>query len=386
MEKETRINIPGRVAMAGTFIESSNIISSLGWDTSGNMEAVMAGKGGIRTCKDRALSLTDFPASLIDTAAIDSRFEQLSSGRRFTRFEKLCILSVHDALSGSVLQATGERSLLILSTTKGNVELLDDPGGFPGNRLLLWRSAEVISGFFGMKQRPIVVSNACISGVVALLLARRLIASGKTDHAIVVGADVLSRFIVSGFQSFLSLSDRPCRPFDMDRDGLTLGEAAATVIVSSQAGDFELVRGATSNDANHISGPSRTGEGLYLSIQGTLSGCEPVDLISAHGTATLYNDEMEAVAISRSGLESVPVNSLKGYFGHTLGAAGIIESIINLEAMKRGTLVGTMGFSRSGVSKSINVVDRAVEKRSESMLKIASGFGGCNAAALFTKC
>ncbi len=372
--------------MVRTFIESNNIISPLGWDTPGNMEAIISGRGGIRTCTDRTLSAAAFPASVIDTAEIEGRFEQLSPGGTFTRFEKLCILSIHDALSGSALQATGERSVLILSTTKGNVELLEEPGGFPGDRLFLWRSAEVIAQFFKMKQQPIVVSNACISGVVALLLARHLIISGRFDHAIVAGADVLSRFIVSGFQSFLSLSNRPCRPFDRDRDGLTLGEAAAAVIVSGQTGNFELVRGVTSNDANHISGPSRTGEGLYLSIQGTLRGGEPVDLISAHGTATLYNDEMESIAISRSGLESVPVNSLKGYFGHTLGAAGIVESIINLEAMKVDTLIGTMGFSTTGVSKPINVVERAVEKKSDSMLKIASGFGGCNAAALFTKC
>ncbi|MCK4750461.1 MAG: hypothetical protein KAT15_25565, partial [Bacteroidales bacterium] len=246
--------------------------------------------------------------------------------------------------------------------------------------------AEVMARFFGMKNQPFVVSNACISGVVGMLLARRLISGGQDDHAIVLGADMISKFIVSGFQSFLSLSELPCRPFNKERDGLTLGEAAGTVIVSRQYGNVELVRGAISNDANHISGPSRTGEGLLLSIRNTMKPGDLVDIISAHGTATVYNDEMESKAISRAGLEAIPVNSLKGYFGHSLGAAGIVESIINIEAMKKGVLVATKGFSSHGVTGNINVVDKVTHGNIQSVLKIASGFGGCNAAVLFRKC
>ena len=218
-----------------------------------------------------------------------------------------------------------------------------------------------------------------------MLVARRMIISGQCDHAIVAGVDLVSKFIVSGFQSFLSLSEQPCRPFDENRDGLTLGEAAATVVISRHHGGIELVNGAISNDANHISGPSRTGEGLLISIRNTLEHQEAVDLISAHGTATIYNDEMESIAISRAGLEQVPVNSLKGYFGHTLGAAGILESIINIEAMKRNVLVSTRGYSKLGVSGNITVTDHPAHREVQSMLKIASGFGGCNAAALFRK-
>jgi 3-oxoacyl-[acyl-carrier-protein] synthase-1 len=372
--------------MVQTYLESSNIISSLGWTTGENFDDVLAGRDGIHMSGDRRLSETDFPVSIIDPGEIEVRFGQLATDLPYTRFEKIGILSIQDALSRSDLDPADPRTAFILSTTKGNVELLGDPKGFGKDRLPLWKSAEVMARFFGMKSKPFVVSNACISGVVGMLLARRLISGGTYDHAIVLGADVISKFIVSGFQSFLSLSERPCRPFDKERDGLTLGEAAGTVIVSRQYGNVELVRGAISNDANHISGPSRTGEGLLLSIRNAMKSGDQVDIISAHGTATVYNDEMESKAISGAGLESIPVNSLKGYFGHTLGAAGIVESIMNIEAMKKGVLVATKGFSCHGVTGNINVVDKVMHGDIQSVLKIASGFGGCNAAALFRKC
>jgi 3-oxoacyl-[acyl-carrier-protein] synthase-1 len=230
-----------------------------------------------------------------------------------------------------------------------------------------------------------VVSNACISGVAAMLLARRLITSGRYRHAIVVGADLVSRFIVSGFQSFLSLSDEPCRPFDAARKGLTLGEAASTMVFTARPGDVCLLRGASSNDANHISGPSRTGEGLYQAIIRTLKEGELPDLVSAHGTATRYNDEMESIALARSGLEGIPVNSLKGCLGHTLGTAGIIETVLNLAAAEQEILLPTLGYEDHGVSSKIRVQKETGKGEVRYLLKIASGFGGCNAAALFRR-
>ncbi|MFH0756127.1 MAG: beta-ketoacyl synthase N-terminal-like domain-containing protein [Bacteroidota bacterium] len=371
--------------MVHTYLESNNIISSLGLNSTDNLAGMLNGKSGITVCSDRGLSGKDFPVSLIDWQQVEGRSGDLVNPEAYTRFEKIALLSIQDALSRSHIDPADAGTALILSTTKGNVELLGEPGRFGRDRLLLWRSADLIARYFGITNRPLVISNACISGVVAMIMAHRMIRSGRFDQVVVVGADVVSRFIVSGFQSFLSLSDQPCRPFDELRDGLTLGEAAATVIISRRHGEVELTGGAITNDANHISGPSRTGEGLLLAIRQTLGGRRDVDLISAHGTATVYNDEMESIAISRAGLEPVPVNSLKGYLGHTLGAAGIVESIVNLEAMKQDLLVPTMGYSRPGVSGNINVVEQTGQKQVDTMLKLASGFGGCNAAALFEK-
>lgn len=372
--------------MKNTYLENSNIISPLGWDSPENFRSVQALRGGIKYCSDRSLSPVDLPLALLNWDEVIARFAALpgaEAGEELSRFEKIGILSVHNALEASGVDPAHPSTVFVLSSTKGNVDLLNDPEQKEKERLYLWNSAEQIASFFGNKNKPVVISNACISGVAAMLTASRLIAQGKYKYAIVLGADLVSKFIVSGFQSFMSLSDEACRPFDSERKGLTLGEAAATVILSSEHGRVELVSGATSNDANHISGPSRTGEGLVQAISKTLKGQQQPGLISAHGTATLYNDEMESIALSRTGLGEVPVNSLKGYFGHTLGAAGILESIINIEAMIQGSLPATLGFTTPGVSGGINVSARVHQAELNSMLKLASGFGGCNAAVLF---
>jgi 3-oxoacyl-[acyl-carrier-protein] synthase-1 len=145
-------------------------------------------------------------------------------------------------------------------------------------------------------------------------------------------------------------------------------------------------KGFSSNDANHISGPSRTGEGLYIAITRTLQHNPlPVDHVSAHGTATPYNDEMESVALARAGLLDVPVNSMKGYWGHTLGAAGVIESVAAAWSLKNHILIGTMGFQENGVSEPVRVIENTEAAAIGSCLKMASGFGGCNAALMFYK-
>ncbi len=184
----------------------------------------------------------------------------------------------------------------------------------------------------------------------------------------------------------MSLSPNICKPFDRKRDGLTLGEAAATIVLSAEhRGKATIVKGATANDANHISGPSRTGEGLYQAIKHTLDDKREIDFISAHGTATPYNDDMESVAINRSGLNNVTVNGFKGFVGHTLGAAGIVEVIFSLWSMYNNIIIKTFGYEEFGVVEKINVANQNIPKNLKNALKTASGFGGCNAAILIEK-
>jgi len=369
------------------FVAAHNIISALGFTSGENGEQVFAGRSGIKPVSDTALSPVEFPAALIDKNRLEKAYLEIaSSDEELSHFDQIIRLSAHTALKESGVDGTSNRTIIILSTTKGNIGELAK--GKTADQVQLWQSAQRLAQFLNNPNEPVVVSNACISGVAAILMGKRWIDSGQYDHAIVVGADLLSRFVVSGFQSFHSLSAQACRPFDKNRDGLSLGEGAATVVLTNQPqreSSLLIVNGATSNDANHISGPSRTGEGLLIAINKALGEEREVDFISAHGTATPYNDDMESKAISRAGLDKVPVNSLKGYFGHTLGAAGVIETIISMMSLTENKLVKTLGYSEFGVAEKITIATESKEQIISKVLKVASGFGGCNAALVIEK-
>lgn len=157
----------------------------------------------------------------------------------------------------------------------------------------------------------------------------------------------------------------------------------------NNAQDIKVMGGAVSNDAIHISAPSRTGEELGQAITKTLDqanlSAAAVDFISAHGTATVYNDEMEAKAFWLANLQTIPINSLKGYYGHTLGAAGLIESIVSVHSLKENLVIPTLGFKKTGIPDPINICTDLLIGNFKNCLKTASGFGGCNAAVVFSK-
>ena len=319
-----------------------------------------------------------------------SRFE---TDARYTKFEQLLIASITDVLPDTAIDPKDKRTLLIISTTKGNISLLENNeyDAELKKRIALPSSARMIAEYFGFTNQPVVISNACISGIMAIITGKRLIQSGQYDHVVVAGADVISKFVLSGFQAFQAVSSQSCRPFDINRDGITLGEGAATVVLSAYPTNSHAVKvsgGSVSNDANHLSAPSRTGEELAQAIKNTLNDAgadiSEIDFISAHGTATVYNDEMEAKAVTLAGLQRVPLNSLKGQYGHTLGAAGLIEAIISMQSMQEGLLIPTLGYNEQGTTDSLNIYKENLPGNYKNCLKIASGFGGCNAAALFT--
>jgi len=368
--------------MPDVFVVSDNIFSPIGKTTAENFARLKEGASGIGLHQNEYAPGPYYAALFTD---------EFSGDAPYTKFEQLLIASITDALANSTVNPKDKKTLLILSTTKGNISLLEtgDYDAELKKRISLPFSADIIARYFGFVNQPVVVSNACISGIMAIIAGKRLIQSGQYDHAVIAGADVISKFVLSGFQAFQAVSPQPCRPFDAGRDGITLGEGAATVILSNQTvpDAIKVKGGAVSNDANHLSAPSRTGEELAQAINATLreAGTDGVGFISAHGTATLYNDEMEAKAVNLAGLQNVPLNSLKGQYGHTLGAAGLIESIVSMQSMRDGVLIPTLGYEKQGTPDALNIYKRNLYGDYNNCLKIASGFGGCNAAVLFTK-
>lgn len=365
---------------------ATNIISPLGITTEENYRAVLAGRSALkRYLPGEAFGLPEpFAASLFSE---EQRKELALEG--YTFFEALAIRSIRTALTYTSLGNEFSRIVLILSTTKGNIE--ESPA----------KAAQRIAEAIGLTTKPIVVCNACVSGLSAQLLANHLLSAGHYDYAIVVGAEVQSKFIVSGFQSLKAVSEEPCRPFDIERNGLNPGEAAATIVFARNAnkerwsysqmiGKKEhwcLISGATCNDAYHLISPSPQGEGLTNAIMSTMKGHDKQMLatVCAHGTATLYNDQMESVAIQRAGLSDIPLSALKGYVGHTMGAAGVLETILTMLATDDGIVLPTKGFTEPGVSGRVNISGDPQSTSKKAFLKIMSGFGGCNVAALYVR-
>lgn len=371
------------------YVVADNVFSPIGKTTAENFVNLREGISGVKQQHDPGVSPLPFFASLFDK---NETF--ISDAHPYTKFEQLLIASVTDAIKLGAIDPADKKMVLILSSTKGNISLLEDEKGNPelAERVALSTSAKLIVGHFGFVNTPVVISNACISGVVAILTGMRLLRAGLYETAVVTGADVISRFIVSGFESFKALSPELCKPFDKDHIGLNLGEGAATIILSTNKKYSENIKvkgGAVSNDANHISGPSRTGKELADAINKAIADAaitgDEIDFISAHGTATVYNDEMEASAVNLSGLQAKPLNSLKGFYGHTLGAAGLIESIISLQSLKEGFVLPTKGFEDAGKAGRVSVSSSPLHVEAQKFLKTASGFGGCNAAVIFGK-
>ena len=369
-------------------ILATNIVSPLGLTTEENYRAVRAGRSALEShCGWRGIP-NKFTASIFNE-------EQAKTIKieGFTLFESSIVRSIREALLHCDIDISSPRTILILSTTKANIDALDPKSEEYGKYLSPAATAKKVAAHFGITSEPIVVCNACISGVTAQVLADRLLSAGIYDVAIVCGADSVTPFVASGFLSFKTLSPMECRPFDIERLGLNLGDGAATIIfgradnTNTASKRWQIVDGQLSNDAYHTSTPSPVGEGTVEALKRVLDkvSVEDIGVICVHGTATMFNDQMESKAIERSGLSDIPISALKGYYGHTLGAAGVLETILAMRALDDGIVLPLRGFSEIGVGGRVNISNQERKCDKKSLLKIISGFGSCNGVLLYAK-
>ncbi|REC48323.1 beta-ketoacyl synthase N-terminal-like domain-containing protein [Chryseobacterium pennipullorum] len=376
--------------MKDVYITDYNCVTPLGFDVRSNWDALLKGKSGVALHK--VIENQDaYYASKIDSEKLNEEFNRSFGNQNFTRLEKMLLLSLRPLIEQHPIT---KDTAFILSTTKGNISLLKNQPDLPEGAFLS-KLAQKIADFFGFKTKPIVVSNACVSGVMAIAVAKNIIMTGRYRDAFVLAGDEISEFVISGFNSFQAIGSEPCKPYDKNRNGINIGEAAAAVYVTSSPSEdekflFKIAGDSAVNDANHISGPSRTGDGLFASIRNAMTEAgvspEQIGFISAHGTATAYNDEMEAIAFNRMGLQQIPLNSMKGFYGHCLGASGLLESIISMESVLHKTLIPSKNFKEMGVSQPLNIIKENQPATISHILKTASGFGGCNAAVILEKC
>lgn len=379
--------------MSKIYLSHNNIVSSYGFNSISAVEKIKNEITSLKLVKDQNLMPKPFYSSMVDKEDLAKEFKGLNSGKKYTTLEQMMILSLSKVISVSNSEITN-RTGLIISTTKGNIDVLELDSPHKEERAYLSEMGKVLQNFFGFLKEPLVVSNACVSGIMAISIAKRFINQGLFDAVFIVSGDLVTKFILSGFNSFQAMSNDLCRPFSKNRTGINIGEVAASILVTKTDENLaeeavEILGDGTANDANHISGPSRTGEGLVRSVNSALKEANirtsDIDYISAHGTATIFNDEMEAIAFNRLGMNEIPLNSLKGYFGHTLGASGLLETIIGMHSMSQNMLFASLGFDEIGVSEPLNIIKKSTQKDINIFLKTASGFGGCNTAGIFKK-
>lgn len=370
-----------------TYFLSDNILSPLGKTSEENYKNIKLYKSSLKQYNNIFDYSNSFTASLFSQEDKNDFFIE-----GFTSFESMVIYSVEQAINKANFDIKEENVIFILSSTKGNINLLNTKNE-DTKAIYLSSSVDKIAKYFHLKNSPIVVCNACTSGASAIILAHRLLEKEKYDYAVVCGAEEQSKFIFSGFQSLQALSPFECKPFDINRLGLNLGEASATVVLCNEKVkckhnlSWSIKDGAIRNDSSHITNPSKNGTGLTMALSAVIEQEDLNDIasINVHGTATMFNDQMEAVAVENVGINNIPLNTFKGYFGHTMGASGIFETIISIHALNDKTILATKGFEEIGVSGKVTLLTKHQTSEKNSFIKTSSGFGGVNTAILITK-
>ena len=313
------------------------------------------------------------------------------------RASALLLVAADDLLAHAAIDADRARVAVVVGTALGGVEEGDGALAERGPRAaaggLYDSPAHALASRLGARGPVLTVSTACASGATALGVAADLLTTGAADAVVAGGYDVLCRFVMRGFDALRSLTRERVRPFDRRRSGLLLGEAAALVLMTREADAprarlGRLLGHASSSDGSHVAAPDPEGRGLEHAVRGAIqaAGVKPadIDFVSAHGTGTPLNDPIETAVLRRTlgaRAEHIPVNSIKGALGHTMGAAATLEAIMCLLAARDGVVPGTFGLEEPDPACALaGLSGGARALRPHVSLSTSLGFGGCNAA------
>jgi 3-oxoacyl-(acyl-carrier-protein) synthase len=315
-----------------------------------------------------------------------------------SRAAALLVAAAADLRSRARLGAAPERIAVVVGTALGGVEELEhalDGDASPRRALdaLYDAPGHTLADWLGARGPVLTVSAACASGATALGVGADLLREDAADLVVAGGYDILCRFVLRGFDVLRSLTRERVRPFDRRRSGLLLGEAAGLVLLARER-DVRgprlgrLLGHGSASDASHVAAPDPHGRGLEAAIRAALANADvdpgEVDFVSAHGTGTPLNDRIESAVLRRvlgRRATQIPVNSIKGALGHTMGAAAALEAIMCLLAAREGLIPPTAGFEEPDPTCGLDYVPGACRPaRPRVMLSTSLGFGGCNAA------
>lgn len=370
--------------MQKVFIAQTAAVTPLGESVETLFDGLMAGRMGIGKVKH--FDTTGLAGSC---AGIIRDLDGLK--------EKPRVLHLADMLLDRLGPMAADTRLIVAST-KAGIEEIENDSAEPGRvneKPLLSDLTGYISRKLNLKGAGININAACASSTIAIAKGAALIRSGAADAVLICCMDVVSRFVFTGFSALGAMSDKPARPFDVRRNGLNLGEGAAAVLLTSENKAAELGKKPAAQlsgwgiaaDADHLTAPAKDGSGLKKAVLAAcrMANTEPMDVhaVNTHGTGTVYNDAMELVVLnSLFDPGKLVANSIKGAIGHTLGAAGGIETALCVYMLEKGTMVPTKGLESPEKKGAGIILKKPGELTGDKILTMNSGFGGINAALL----
>jgi 3-oxoacyl-[acyl-carrier-protein] synthase II len=375
-------------------VVAAGAVTPVGTDLDAFWSGLMAGVGGLSAIErfDVADQRVQRGGEIKKLPAIEGL--RPADGRAL----RLLAAAADDLRARAPLEAAPGRIAVVVGTALGGVEELERAqAAGRGPRLaagaLYDAPAHGLARRLGARGPVLTVSTACASGATALGLGADLLREGRADLVVAGGCDALCRFVIRGFNTLRSLTRDEVRPFDRRRSGLLLGEGAALVLLAREADAprarlGRLLGHASTSDASHITAPDPEGRGLERAVRLALAEAgltaADVDFVSAHGTGTPRNDHIESLVLARvlaGRAEAVPVNSIKGLLGHTMGAAATLEAVMCLLASRHGVIPHTVGFEEPDEDCRLDHVPAAPRAaRPRVSLSTSLGFGGCNAA------
>ena len=391
-------------------ITGMGILSAIGNSVQENRRALLSSKSGLGTLKNidsnhkNAIKVGE--VSLTNSEIVKRL--NLSEKNNFTRTALLGTLAAKEAMQqAKVSNYSDYKTGFISATTVGGMDMTENHWNqFASNSEVqkyisshnAGDSTEKIADYFGITDYVTTISTACSSAANAIMLGARLLKAGKLDRVIVGGTDALSKFTINGFKSLMILSESNCKPFDANRSGLNLGEAAAYLVLESNKVVAEqnkkvlaYVSGyGNANDAFHQTASSKTGEGAFLAMEKALKtatlNATQISYINAHGTATQNNDLSESVALQRVFKEMVPsFSSTKPFTGHTLAAAGAVEAIFSIIAIQENKVFANLGFQNQMPETGLYPVTLLENKEINHVLSNSFGFGGNCTSLIFSR-
>lgn len=393
----------------GVAVTGMGIISAIGTTISSNLESLLASESGISSLEfvdsKHATSIKVGEVKTTNQSLAEAL--HLQSNHTFTRTALLGAVAAREALKSAKISDIQEyKTGLISATTVGGMDVTEAYWNqFASNPETLQYidshhcgdSTDKIAAQVGITEFTTTISTACSSAANAIMLGARLIKVGKLDRVIVGGTDALSKFTINGFKSLMLLSETDCKPFDANRNGLNLGEAAAylvleadSVVKTENKKPLAYLSGyANANDAHHQTASSPEGEGAYLAMQQALkiAGLQPqdIDYMNAHGTATPNNDLSESVAILRMFGSTIPsLSSTKGFTGHTLAAAGAIEAVFSILALQQQKVFPNLNFREAMPETGLIPVTTLQSKKLKHVASNSFGFGGNCSCLIFS--